>query len=539
MRLLTLGTYPFINPRHGGQLRLDALHRQMRDAGWLTDHLAVSPRDAYPGAADDADVIELSMAFSRQLAAERKRTDVHASDYLLANERAFKQFAAKIDEFSPDVISLEQPWLWPALKHYFAGNDARDHTVMVYSSQNVEAALIADEQRDNKLFEGSEADAALAIEIDLATHADGVIAVSGTDAVVFAQHNDHVHVAPNGISPMSRPTGLGYWQDRLRGLSSAIFAGSAHGPNATGFVSCLLVPALAYLAPDCNITVVGRVGDLLLADRQFRQHYGTNLARMTLAGVQDPGGLSTLFHLASVVLLPLTTGGGTNIKTAEALFSRKPIIATRTALRGFEAYLDMPHLRIAEPGPPFARAVAEELQAHRTVEFTDEELGRLDNLLWERTLAGIPQWLADLGAGKPVKAGQSRWLGVKSGLRQILQDSWHGVEPLGVWSHGRAATLRLPKALAGESAQKASFDITGFLGDEDHVFVGVRVGTEIRAHSALVRGRERQIIEVPVRPEDWAEDGFLNVAILASHVLSPGGGDDRQLSVMLHRVAVS
>ena len=47
------------------------------------------------------------------------------------------------------------------------------------------------------------------------------------------------------------------------------------------------------------------------------------------------------------MLLPITYGGGSNLKTAEALLTGHPIIATAKAFRGCEVFTDMPGMIIA------------------------------------------------------------------------------------------------------------------------------------------------------------------------------------------------
>jgi hypothetical protein len=47
-------------------------------------------------------------------------------------------------------------------------------------------------------------------------------------------------------------------------------------------------------------------------------------------------------------LLPITQGEGSNLKTAEALLSGKPIVATSHSFRGYEEFQYLPHITIAD-----------------------------------------------------------------------------------------------------------------------------------------------------------------------------------------------
>jgi glycosyltransferase involved in cell wall biosynthesis len=53
------------------------------------------------------------------------------------------------------------------------------------------------------------------------------------------------------------------------------------------------------------------------------------------------------------VILPVTNGGGTNLKTAEALLSGKPVIATKVAFRGYERCLSAPEVFIDDDAREF------------------------------------------------------------------------------------------------------------------------------------------------------------------------------------------
>ena len=62
------------------------------------------------------------------------------------------------------------------------------------------------------------------------------------------------------------------------------------------------------------------------------------------------------------VFLPIRGGGGTNLKTAEALALGKWVVATSTALRGFEAFLGADGVVIADTSADFRRAMRQVLE---------------------------------------------------------------------------------------------------------------------------------------------------------------------------------
>jgi hypothetical protein len=86
-----------------------------------------------------------------------------------------------------------------------------------------------------------------------------------------------------------------------------------------------------------------------------------NARRVHVVGILDAADLAALKDMAHTFVLPVTSGGGSNLKTAEALYARRNVVATPFAMRGFEAFGDLPGLTVVAPGLAFAQAVAHSL----------------------------------------------------------------------------------------------------------------------------------------------------------------------------------
>ena len=401
MRYLSLGTYPISQPVHGGQLRANAIHKILRDCGWETRHMVVS---SYGGAGRGMEAGDLFIAMSRRfrkkMAKRKWRPDVAASDFIKGSGFHRRQIAEFIDDFRPDVIALEQCWLWPVLREYVEAGGGHDGFSIVYSSQNVEQNLLAQEGA----LAGSEASPwnvrrAEEIERDLLAQADLVVAVGEQDAAFFRKFNASVVIAANGIWPRKPPIGLDHWASRLSGLRTALFVGSGHPPNANGFFE-MTVPDLGFLSPDERIVVVGGVAQQIASDRRFLRRVDINDARIELLGVQDGVTLSALIELADVVILPIIEGGGTNIKTAEALYNRKRIVATPFAFRGYEHFAHLRNVGLADNPGDFQALLVKALRSDpddlEPVGFGPADSAQLDSLLWSATLQSLPAQFAAL-----------------------------------------------------------------------------------------------------------------------------------------------
>lgn len=465
MRIATFATYRAVTARHGGQIRLRALHETLIRDGLAICHVAV-----HTGHEDDLASNEISIALDAATQADLRRNqmraDVHACTVFDRHPDRYHVVESGLDAFEPDVFWLEQPWLWPLVKAYVA-RSRRPHSVIVYGSQNVEAELVATAELDwDPAARAKLATDVKALEDDLCRAADGIVSVCPTDAKTFYRYKKPALLAPNGVSPPAAPGGLDYWKAVYRHTAAALFVGSAHPPNAQGFET-MLGWDMSYLAPDEKIVVLGGVCDLLQERPAFRKNRSLILPRVDLLHQQDPGGLATLLGLSKAVLLPIVSGGGTNLKTAEALFSRKPIVATTCAFRGYEAFIDFPNVRISDDPHEFRALLKQQLRApDDEAVWTDAQTEALDRLLWSRSTAEVARWIRTLAVKArtvPQLAASVRTPAVPGPrspkavtvegvlLKPMLHEGWHTFEVQGTWSRSRIATLRIPNPYAGAS----------------------------------------------------------------------------------------
>jgi glycosyltransferase involved in cell wall biosynthesis len=94
-------------------------------------------------------------------------------------------------------------------------------------------------------------------------------------------------------------------------------------------------------------------------------------------------GLHQLKSNAHAVLLPITYGGGSNLKTAEALAAGKWVVATSTSLRGYEEFREEPGVLIADDRQSFRKAV---MQVYRRapLELSKEAIAKRESVHWDR-----------------------------------------------------------------------------------------------------------------------------------------------------------
>ncbi len=409
MKILQLSSHSTLTPRHGGQIRSHHIGRILETAGfdvsriavcWATDDLDINdPRET---------IIDLKLSNFWWSETHRAGHDwvPHLLDYysicaVAETPELMVELKAQIDAIRPDVILLEHPWTWPLIKS-LAGV-ATGAIRVIYSSQNVEVLLKRQTLADACLTVPTEVPVGVeGVERDLVESAWATVACTQADANTFESWGAvRVVVANNGTVSKNRAHLIGALPPPLRPENRFVFfVGSAHSPNVSGFFT-YLAPALPGLRPRERVVIAGGMCDAIndqIATSPIREYAD---GRLVSLGIVDEIALDALIMNASALLLPIGYGGGSNVKTAEALASGRPIITTSTGFRGFTEYVSLARVTIADTPDRFAKAVHQILSTPRD-SLHEGSLPR--ELLWEMTLAPLVELLrsADAAvAGRP------------------------------------------------------------------------------------------------------------------------------------------
>lgn len=171
-----------------------------------------------------------------------------------------------------------------------------------------------------------------------------------------------IHTIPNGVDFEERPFGKEEFPEIVQmfhGHPVILFVGSAHMPNleCMCFIRDLLAPAM----PECYFLIIGSVCDA------FRARVPSNIL---LCGKVDEDCKGVLIRLANVAINPVACGSGSNLKLAEYLANRIPVVTTPFGARGYtvesgkEAIVcELPefeeHIRILLKNPDLQNSLAE------------------------------------------------------------------------------------------------------------------------------------------------------------------------------------
>ena len=399
-RVLAMGVYPIARPRYGGPKRSRAVVEALRASFRNVAYVAVYPRSgsALAGPAD----VAVSPDTQDRIARYPYLADVVCGDAIYSDPKVKSRISRFITRFEPNVIVLEQVYPFLGLRPLL--KELGLQPALAYNAQNVEHEM------KSKMYESLASGSALALHVlrrieraekDLVRESLLVAAVTEQDAESLrAMGARKVILAPNGTSPLqpSRRS-IQRHQDFLlsrRLRATLVFASSAHQPNWRGFLD-MVGTRVGFIPSDTRVLLCGGVSELArtrVAERDVENV--TFWQRVIALGQLADEDLAAALLSAHAVLLPITQGGGSNLKTAEALASGRRIVATSFAFRGYEQFATFPGVAIADSPDAFRGAMLEAITEPAPKRLPSEE-ERIEQFYWPARLSPLVEGIADIG----------------------------------------------------------------------------------------------------------------------------------------------
>ncbi|MDH6208378.1 hypothetical protein [Aurantimicrobium minutum] len=399
--VLVLSTYPIHRPRHGGQLRSAALMVEYEKAFRKVVRTAVFNSSVYTAKEYGRTDIPSPADLTQEIVKTPELEAWILGESPISSVQVRERVTQLIQTIKPDFIVFEQPFLYLGMKQLLS--DLQLEIPLIYSSHNIESVMmreIFESQQLHTRFE-KELNQLETEEQDLAVCAIGTISVSEEDALMLSKWGaENVLVQGNGASELKSSR-----LKRLRvrrvmkklGVSNyALYVGSSHRPNIEGFIE-LLGTRLGYLPSDSMIFLAGDIARGLQPEvDKIDPVWGKLMwARVFNWDRVSEKTLSALIEEASCILLPMTSGGGSNLKTAEALLAGKRVIATPIALRGFTKYAT--HQLMSQENANSEGYRADLVDAlKRTTEQQGFVLKPLIEVKWASQLSELPQWFVHI-----------------------------------------------------------------------------------------------------------------------------------------------
>lgn len=377
--VLHISPFPdFDNPTSGGLIRIAEIRRAYQRNGYevIPCHIVTRDRDLVHPL--DQKLPWIDRIRRKHLGPPRHLGQIRLRWATQRSHAMARRIAKGLDRHI-DVIHLEHPWLIELARQLRTYPQA-SHAALVYSAHNLEHRLHEQlwmrEGRNHKAVHRLTAEV-IAAEEECIEAADICWAVSPEDQEwLQRQGGKNVLLVPNGCRKLDNKVP----QASVPAQPYVVFVGGDYPPNIDGFLHWIGSSA-ACLPSGTTIALAGKAGDVLAAKPELRRaiHEG----KVINLGLQPVECLDQLLLHAYAILLPISSGGGTNLKTAEALCSRRPIVATDMSFRGFEQWLDTEGIHVANTPEQFMSDTINILTSSFANECTR---AHLDQLQWDGIL---------------------------------------------------------------------------------------------------------------------------------------------------------
>jgi len=369
-KILMLGTYPIDPPFHGGQKRTKAIIDKYRKLGHEVKYISICTPGYSQYSATDFLVNTEKMQSLWHLPSSTF-TEITVCKESAKNLDIVEKIKNIISSFRPTLVSYEQGYMYAFIKS-FKDQLGLINIPIIFSAHNVEWIM----KKDIALSDGCEEieiepyiNEIRNLEKELLEKAELTLAVTKSDADTFKQltHDAKFIIAPNGISPICpSEKAISFWNEFYKNNqieNKIIFVASGHPPNLHGLLT--LIDGVGFLKYHDRIMVAGGVSNSLkyMFDTSIDVQIATLKNRMILCGTLSEDLLQGLITTADAIILPILVGGGSNLKTAEAIIADKPIIASTCAMRGYEQYLNIPNLYIADTADDFQNKILEAINS--------------------------------------------------------------------------------------------------------------------------------------------------------------------------------
>ena len=352
-----LGPWAIKRPLHGGQIRAASIAAAYRARGHQVLFMGIYDPGNVPPCDTSRDDVAIESRAMEYVGNSGVSWEVSLWDAFAEVPDLFARFRDAVQLFRPNIVQFEEPYLWPVVRALRQRGFLAAARV-VHSSYNYETEYRSELAEIAGNVDRSVLDHVRRQEAEIARASDAVFVVSDSDADNFRRLGaQRVVVARNGGQrPEPNEEAQAALDAYIGETKYAIFVSSAHPPNAQGLLDfieapCRVLPGVLMIA--------GSVCQLLEPHR--RAHPLIRDARML--GVVDKPILEALLSRATVMLLPKTRGGGSNLKTAEALLTGHTVVATSSAFTGFEPWRDQPGVMIADDPALFWESVSAGLTA--------------------------------------------------------------------------------------------------------------------------------------------------------------------------------
>lgn len=362
--IVIFSTYPVLKPRHGGQFRAEALLNAYRTFGNAT-YVAICNSAVYTESDCSTNDIRVPQHLQELIETSPQREQILIGKFASEDFELNSKIQQFISKLNPQIVVIEQPYLWPAVKSALTRLNIPWPTI-IYSSHNVEAEHYEMMGSVSPSFD-DDLNWIANTENELVSECNLIIATTTDDLANYSAKKEAELIAlvNNGFStselePKSRA--VRQISKQIKFKRFALFVASAHKPNIDGFLK-FVGTRLGFLPPETGIVIVGTAGPVIgnMAMNEDSRWIDLFWNKIQIWGFASEIELSVITDKATLLILPISDGGGSNLKTAQALQCNKPVVCTNHALRGFDATGRSDNLLMTNTEARFKELVSEVL----------------------------------------------------------------------------------------------------------------------------------------------------------------------------------
>lgn len=395
-KILIIATYPVKNPQHGGQKRTAAILETYNLLFNEVQFVAVFNKAGYKDY--DSKDIPLSIKMTAKANANPLTGDIICGQAIYEDSIVKKGMTKLLSRLNPDIIHLEQPYTYLGLKPLL--KELGMAPKLIFGSQNVEGPMKR-EILENAGYDDGYIDKAVKIidDVERELAHDCALLVACTEEDLAAHRKmgaKRVVLAMNGIAPIvADESDIQYWEavKADAGINkAALFVASAHPPSITGFLD-VIGKGVGFLEREERIFMAGSVSDHfveIIKPANINIADATFWSRVYPCGRLSEGRLTALLKTSDCILLPITEGGGSNLKTAEAIAADKKIVTTSYALRSFEWIKEFPNVWVADTKQDFQRAIKDSFHADFK-QRTEQQREKARTVYWDYRLNDLKE----------------------------------------------------------------------------------------------------------------------------------------------------
>ena len=381
--VLMVTPFPFSQPIHGGQLRMKAIFNYFKGKNCHIQSVGVRTYNVYPE--ERGYLPSPGSAVLKVFSGDAEFYTYGVGQLFFKDSYYFNKLKEQIT-ITPDIIVIEHPWLFDFVDKYVNTLDSKP--LLIYDAHNIEWKLKKSIlSARNPYFFYEEINEIKQLELRVIENVDLILAVSESDKQWLESNTiKKVITVKNGIDEWQCAENFQSFNDQY-----CLFIGSSHEPNLQGFNYYLGGKGFGALNYNQKLIVAGGISDRIERSEIFLNTPGLRSHSVTMGVVSDSE-LARLKNYAHAFLLPLVSGGGTNLKTAEAILSGRYVIASKFALRGFEEFSNEKGIYICESPEEFKRSLRLVMNLP-DLELTVVEKEFRRNVLWSRQFNELDKFL--------------------------------------------------------------------------------------------------------------------------------------------------